>query len=284
MYRFLALLGVVDLEHPLTYNELKRLPVFRYQNAAKAFSLFGGLEFAFTLPGCWIPFIHWLWRIPTILASATMISREVEQRTWAPLRTTPFSVREIVYAKYAAIFYYMEPYVMLVIYIRAVPVIIFGASWMVSALTILPQRGLEYWFTITAALLMAGVYVLLSPVLDVAVDGAVGILASTMAPRRSTTLVIAMLARLTGWLLPLALAAPLQYGAFTDLWSGTPPDMITLRAVAVVSTFGPGYAFLWGVPAWLSVGLVIGFILGRLGLVRLLLEFTVIRAARIETL
>lgn len=278
-------LAEFHLGHPVALNEVKRLPPVRHRNWVKAAAVIGGVEFLLTLPGCWVPFVHWLWRLPTILVSATVISREVEDRTWTPVLSTPLTLRDIVMAKYAAIFHYMEPVTTTITYIRAVPLVVIGATWLASTLTVLPRAGLGYWAETTLAVLAAGIYFMLAPFLDVAVDGAIGLLASAISPHRSTAVAMAVLARATGWLLPLALAAPLQYGqygAFGGLFSGLQPDLATLRALAIVATFGPAYAFPWGIPAWTSIVMVVVGVVLRLALVRLLLELTIIRAARIE--
>ncbi len=285
MQTLLPYIGDIDFEHEVTLQELKRLPDFHNNNWMRLFTFFGGVEFLFTLPGCWIPFIHWLWRLPSVMAGSTMVTREIEDRTWNTLRVTPLTVREIITAKFASIFRYMESNVTIIMYIRAVPTIIFGATWLVSTLTVLPQQGLEYWLSRSIALAFAGAYYLLSPILDVAVDGAIGMLASTLSQRRSTAMIIALLARLCGWLLPLAIALPLQLGeigAFGGLFDPASPNEQTLRALSIVSTFGPSYAFLWGLPVLASVILVVGVFLLRLGLVRLLLELAVFRAEHLE--
>lgn len=284
-----------DSDHTVTINELKHLPGFRFDNWLKAFDVIGGVEYLFfAVPGCWIPFVQWLWRLPAVLASGTMISREIEDRTWNPLRTTALSVREIVYAKYAAVFRYMEPHITLVTYIRAVPVLIMEVAWFASTFVILPQQGFFPWLGLVLAFLTAGSYVLLSPFLDVAVDGAIGILASSFAQRRSSGVIISVLARATGWLLPVAFAVLIQYGLPTTglvvSMSGTAtagmPElnrmMVTLRAITVVALIGPGYAYLWGLAPWVGTGLVVAGLLFRVGLIRLLLELTILRAGRIE--
>lgn len=285
MQTLLPYIGEIDFQDEVTLQELKRLPNFRINNWMRLFTFLGGIEFLFTLPGCWIPFIHWLWRLPSVMAGSTMVTREIENRTWNTLRVTPLTVRQIIIAKYASIFRYMESNITIIIYIRAVPIIIFGATWMVSTLTVLPQQGLEYWLSRSIALVFAGAYYLLSPVLDVAVDGALGVVASTLSQRRSTAMIIALLMRLCGWLLPLAIALPLQLGeigAFGGLMNPIPSSGHTLRALSVVSTFGPSYAFLWGLDVLPSVILVVGVFLLRLGLVRLLLKIAVFRAERLE--
>jgi hypothetical protein len=284
-----------DSDNTVTINELKHLPDFRFNNWMKVFDVIGGVEYLFfAVPGCWIPFVQWFWRLPAVLASGTMISREIEDRTWNPLRTTALSVREIVYAKYAAVFRYMEPHITLVMYIRAVPVLIMEVAWFASTFVILPQQGFFSWLGLVLAFLTAGAYVLISPFLDVAVDGAIGILASSFAQRRSSGVIISVLARATGWLLPVAFAVLIQYGLPTTnllfTMSGTTTAgmsdlsrvMVTLRAITVVALIGPGYAYLWGLAPWVGTGLVVSGLLFRLGLIRLLLELTVIRAGRIE--
>ncbi|MBN2472219.1 MAG: hypothetical protein JXN59_15960 [Anaerolineae bacterium] len=273
------LLGQPDLNSAITRHELKRLPENRLGRVGRFFDVLGGAEYIFTLPGFLIPFAHWLWRIPTIFASATVISRELESETWSTLRTTTLSVRDIVLHKYSAVLRYMEPHYMLVVYIRAAPVIIFGVSWGVSTVTVLPERGFEYWASTTAALLFSGLYLLLSPVLDVAFDGALGVLTSAYSSHRSTALLLAVLARMTGFLLPMTLMIPLEYGVFRNL-AGL--DFVQLRAVAIVSTFGPSYAYLWGLEPWLSVFIVIAYTGLRLGLIRLMIEMAVRRAERWE--
>lgn len=276
VYRFL---GDVRLDHAVTLHEVKRLPPNRLGWLAIAFDLLGGIEFIFTLPGFWVPFVHWLWRIPTILVSAGSVSHELEDQTWNTLRATTLTVHEIIMAKFAAIIRYMEPHFMLVIYVRSMPVIIFSVSWVVSTLTVLPARGFEYWLSTSLALLAAGGYLLVSPVLDVAFDGALGLLVSTFNARRSTALIVAVLIRLIGFLIPMTLIVPLSYGLFDSLGR---MDVIRLRAIAVVSTFGPSYAFLWGIERWLSIAIVVVYTLVRLGAIRLMLKLAVIRAERIE--
>lgn len=276
LYRFL---GDVDLDDAIALHELKRLPPNRLGSLAIAFDLLGGIEFIFTLPGFWVPFVHWLWRIPTILASAGSVSHELEDQTWNTLRATTLSVHEIIMAKFSAIIHYMEPHFMLVIYVRSMPVIIFGVSWVVSTLTVLPTQGFEYWISTSLAFLAAGLYLLFSPVLDVAFDGALGLLVSAFTTRRSTALIIAVLVRLIGFLIPMMLIVPLSYGLFDNLGR---LDVIRLRAIAVMSTFGPSYAFLWGIERWLSVAIVVAYTLLRLGAIRLMLKAAVARAERIE--
>lgn len=273
------ILGEVDLNGAVSLHEMKRLPANRLGRLTWFFDVLGGVEFLFTLPGFWVPFVHWLWRIPTILVSAPVISREFEDETWNTLRATTLTVRQIVFSKFAAVLRYMEPHYMLVVYIRAVPVIIFGVSWGASTVTVLPQRGFDYWFPTTLALLFSGAYLLLSPLLDAAFDAALGVLTSAFSERRSTALPLAVLARVTGFLLPMALVIPLQYGVFSNL-AGL--DFVQLRALAVVGTFGPAYAFLWGIAPWLSVAIVIGYSGLRLALIRLMLEAAINRAERWE--
>lgn len=271
------ILGRVDLNNAITLHEMKRLPANRLGRLTWFFDVLGGIEFIFTLPGFWIPFVHWLWRIPVILTSAPVISREFEDGTWHTLRTTTLSVQQIVFHKFAAVLRYMEPHYMLVVYIRAAPTIIFGVSWGVSTVTVLPQRGFEYWFSTTMALLFSGTYLLLSPLLDAGFDAALGVLTSAFAERRSTALLLAILARVTGFLLPLVLVIPLEFGVFSNL-AGV--DLVQLRTLAVVSAFGPAYAFLWGITPWLSVLIVVGYTGLRLGLIRLMLAAAVSRSAR----
>jgi len=281
MHRLLRALGI-DLDDPVVIYEVKRMPVLSWWSLSRFFDLLGGFEFVFALPGFSIPFVHWLWRVPTILASANVVSREVEDRTWNPLRVTTLSLRRILWAKYGAIFRYMELHYTLVIAVRAVPVTILGISWVASTLTVLPGQGFEYWFSTTVVFLVMGGYFLMSPVIDVAFDGALGMLASSFSDRRSTALVMAMLARLSLWLLPLALTAPLQFGLLNNVLGVAQVDVITLKAVAVVATFGPTYAFLWGVPQWPSVALILITLVARLGAARLMLSIAMVRIRRIE--
>jgi hypothetical protein len=281
MHRLLRLLGL-NLDDPLVIYEVKRLPSLSWWTLSRFFDVLGGFEFVFALPGFSIPFVHWLWRIPTLLASATVVSREVEDRTWNPLRTTTLSVPRIMFAKYSAIFRYMELHYTLVIAVRAVPVIILGVSWLASTMTVLPSQGFDYWFSTTVVFLAMGIYFLTSPIIDVAFDGALGMLASAFSERRSTALIMTMLARLSLWLFPLALTAPLQFGLLNNALGVAHIDVITLKAVAVVATFGPTYAFLWGVPQWPSVALIVVTVVARLGAARLMLAIATLRASRIE--
>jgi hypothetical protein len=272
-------LGDVDLDDPIILYELKRLPTRQIGNWTRVLDVLGGMEFIFTLPGFWVPFIHWLWRVPGLLASAGIVSHEIEGHTWNVVRSTTLTVEQIMMAKYAALLRYMEPHYMLIIYIRAMPAIIFGVSWGTSTLTVLPQQGFAYWFSTSLAFLFAGVYLLISPVLDAGFDAALGMLASTLSGRRSTSLIMTMFIRLAGWMLPFALTIPIQFG----ISSGLPTEtMIQLRAIATVGMFGPAYAFLWGINTWLSVIIVLVYVLVRFGLIRWMLATAINRAANLE--
>ena len=133
MHRLFQLLGI-NLDDSLVIYEVKRMPVLSWWTLSRFFDLLGGFEFVFALPGFSIPFVHWLWRVPTLLASAPLISREVEDRTWNPLRVTTLSLQRIMRIKFGAIFRYMELHYTLVIAVRAIPVIILGISWVASFL------------------------------------------------------------------------------------------------------------------------------------------------------
>lgn len=285
MHYLLMYLAKRDLlNHPLTLHELKRLPSFGsgFRNWIRAFAVVGGLEFIFTLPGCWVPFVHWLWRFPAILAASTAISREVEDRTWNPLLVTVVPVRDIVLTKFAAVMRYMDSTITLLTYVRAVPIIIFGVTWVASTLTVLPRQGFTYWFTYSLAFLVSAIYLLAAPVLDVGVDAALGLLASTFSQRRSTAMVLGMLARIALWLMPLALAAPLQYGLIGNAVGVPSADVVVIRAVAIVSTFGPGYAFLWGISVWVSILVLLVTFAFRVALIRFLLYLITVRVSRME--
>ncbi|GAB4571112.1 MAG: hypothetical protein Kow0077_06970 [Anaerolineae bacterium] len=272
------LFGSGDLDESITLHEVKRLPPNRLAGLTYFFDIVGGVEFIFTLPGFWVPFVHWLWRIPTVLVGAGIISHEFEDRTWNTLRATPLTLHQIIMHKFLAVMRYMEPHFMLVVYIRAAPVVIFGISWLVSTITVLPQQGFGYWISTSIAFLFSGAYLLISPVLDTAFDAALSILMSSFANRRATALVMAMFARIAGFLLPMALVIPLEYGVFSNL---TGLDFIQLRAIAVISTFGPAYAFLWGLGAWVSVLIVMVYTAIRLALIRLMLVGAEIQANRV---
>lgn len=272
------LITSIGRDHPVTVNEIKRLPVFRFQREMRFFNFLGGLEIIFgTLL---VPFIHWIWRIPTVLASSTMISREVESQTWNSLQATPYTLREIIWAKYTAIFHYMDSTLTLMLYLRGGPVVVFLGIWGAATITTLPRTGFADWFVDTIAIVSACFYLMISPTLDVAVDGAMGMLASALSPRRSTALIMATLARMTAWLLPMVVAMLTQYG-FAGAFGVEQLNVVELRSVAAVAIFGPGYAFIWNVDPLLSTGLVVGTILLRLAFVRVMLEVAVFRAARL---
>ncbi len=273
------LLGGIDLENPITLHELKRLPTYRMGRWSLPFDILGGIEFIFTLPGFWVPFVHWLWRIPALLNSAVLISHELEDQTWNTFRATTLSVREIVLAKYAAVIRLMEPHFTLVTSIRALPVLVFGLSWAASTLTVLPKEGFGYWFSTSCAFLASGISLLLSPALDIAFDTALGLLASVFSSHRAASLILAFVLRGALFLLPVALLVPLQTGALAGL---SPATMIQFRAVSIVATFGPAYAFLWGLDPWPSVLLVIIWMGLKIGITRLMIEFVIRRAGRME--
>jgi hypothetical protein len=218
-----------------------------------------------------IPFIPWIWRIPTLISTGPLVAREVEKRTWSTLRSTPYSAKQIIEAMHAAGTYrtaFMWAYVT---GMRAAVVSILGMIIAILAWT--PgSEGMHMAPVEWIAYLVCAFYFLAEPLIDTAIDGAVGILGSTLARTQLMGTMNAVLLRLILWsmqLMSLAVVLPITNAVLERNAAANAPKLVI---------FGPAYALTMGYAPEAAIVMVITLIIARVVALRLLMALTTWRA------
>ncbi|MCZ7542500.1 MAG: hypothetical protein M5R40_02690 [Anaerolineae bacterium] len=220
------------------------------------------------------PFIPWLWRVPTVLSAAPTVAREIEGRTWLTLRSTPFSTREILEALHAAGTYRVAQ---IWAYVTSMRLAVVGIlAMMVIIMTWFPGRssvrfGVLDWL----AYLLAGFYFLAEPLIDTAVDGAVGIFAATLSKTQLTAVINGVLMRVILWsfqVLALLVVLPVTNNLLPANQASNVPTLMLL---------GPAYTLALGFPAEAAIVLILVTLVFRVVWLRLLMAITVWRAETI---
>ncbi len=220
------------------------------------------------------PFVPWVWRIPTVLSTAPTVAREVEGRTWLALRSTPFSTSEIVQALHAAGTYRVAQ---VWAYVTSMRLAVVGIlALMILIMTWFPGRstsrlGLVEW----VAYLFCGFYFLFEPLLDAAIDGAVGMVASTLSKTQLTGVINALILRVILWslqVLALLLIMPVTKGLLPLAQADSVPTLVLL---------GPAYTLALGFSAEAAIALVMMMVAARMIFLRLLTAVAVWRAEAI---
>lgn len=188
--------------------------------------------------------VPYLWRIPAVVLCAPLIVREREGRTWEALATIPASMREILLAKMSAALQPLQGLVGYVVVVRllvSLPALAAGSYFLLRALGYL---NLE---TLAVGLLpfCCAAYYLLEPYQDVAIDGAVGLVASTFSPSVAYAFPLAIILRLALWLVQLLALIP-ALGLLTLL--GLEPHL--LGQLPLLALLGPGLGYLTDWPFW----------------------------------
>ncbi len=239
----------------------------------------GGLAIGFFILFAIIPFIPWLWRIPTVLFSAVPVAREVERRRWLILRSTLYSTREILGAFHAATTYrvlmiwsYITGIRMMVGVLLIVPLGVALVGEIFSFLYTLtgaemPTSGPRFMLVSWLAYLISFLYFLSEPYLDVAIDGALGLLASTMSRRPLSAMLGGLALRVVGWVF--------QMGVVFLMF----PWHMENRSVFAI--MGPGYALWFGVVPEAAIASVLLWAGVRVGFLHLVLRLAVWRVERV---
>lgn len=221
------------------------------------------------------PFLPWFWRIPTLISTGPLISGEVEGRTWYSLRSTPYRTREIVLALHAGGNYRVA---FLWAYVTSMRLAIVGLLAMIMViLSWAPARDrLQVTFIEWIAYLLCGLYFLLEPLLDVAVDGMIGLLGSAFARSRLVGVVNGMLLRIVLWGLQgmsLIIVIPVARAMLETRLVSSIPSLVVL---------GPAYALTLGFSAEAAIVMVVGMTAARLVVLSILTAVTTWRAASIQ--
>lgn len=220
------------------------------------------------------PFIPWLWRVPTVIVSAASLAREIENRRWDTLRCTSYSVREIVEALLAAGTYRMQEMWAYVTRVRLAMAVLVLAMVALSTLLTL-EKGEPFFILDWMALLLSLAYLLAEPLLDITIDGVLGVLTATFTRLQVTAMVAALVVRVLLWglqVLSLLVILPLA----AELLA---PGQVEVLPILVVT--GPAYALLFDFSAEATIAMVVGLLALRLAGMHGLLWWAVQRAESI---
>jgi hypothetical protein len=225
-----------------------------------------------------VAFAPWLWRMPAVLAAAVPVAREVENRRWYLLRSTPFSAGEIVAALHAASTYRVRKLWVYVTIMRLLMIVLLVAATLpfigAAVLEMAGQEAREGLLAIDwRVFVLCALYITLEPFLDVAIDGALGVLASTLSDSQTKALFNGFVLRLLLWM--LSLLSLLVILPITDHM--LPPDQAQL--VPLLALIGPAYGLLLGFSPAVLVVSVLGVTALRLLALNILMRAAAWRAA-----
>jgi len=247
-------------DHPIVQRELGRLPPFFSRQGAplRTTTVRMALLALIVAPlmcGCFVFPWHLLliplgW-LPLIWA-APVIGHEIAAGRWDMLRTTALSGREIALAKLSAVLYRLLPLLSFMLMGQAVALGLGLLAWMtlfsgtvqvftMSGGSLLPVDVLPPGRMIGLSFLALGgvmlLAVLVSTLLDFVTNAALGALASTLTPRRSTAYVTAFALR----------------AALTGLYALLAANLVAGRPVPFYEPIG--LAALAGSPGWAMLAL-----------------------------
>ncbi|MBN1287496.1 MAG: hypothetical protein JXB47_19000 [Anaerolineae bacterium] len=220
------------------------------------------------------PFVPWVWRVPTVIVAAAPLAREIQNRRWDVLRSTPYSTREIVEALHAAGTYRAQDMWVYVTRVRlglAVLVMIALGLGLIFSLELGRPLYLLDWVGVLVGL----VYLVAEPLFDVAIDGALGILAATFTRLQVTAMAFALVLRVVLWgvqVLSLLVLIPASASVLE------PSQIEALPALVVL---GPAYAPLFEFSPAATALMVAAVLALRLACLHLLMWLAVWRAGTI---
>lgn len=221
------------------------------------------------------PFLPWVWRVPTVLSAAPTVAREFEGRTWLTLRSTPYSTRQILEAFHAAGTYRVAQIWAYVTSMRLAVVAILAMMVMIMTWFPGPSSNSRLSLIEWLAYLFSAGYFLVEPLIDMAVDGAVGIVASTISKNQLTAVLNAFVLRVIFW--SLQVLALLLILPVTDAL--LPANQA--EAVPTLVLFGPAFTLALGFPPTAAILLISVTAVGRLIWLRVLMAVATWRAEAI---
>ncbi len=148
--------------------------------------------------------------VVTIATTAPMVSGEVEMQSWNLLRTTELSVYEIVLAKLAASITSLKEHLRALLLLRVFSLMTGVLVFIVQVL----RQGIYWddpqrvaamlrqgtWIPILLAVTMVGIFWLSQPLLQMALNGSVGMAASAYGRSRSGAMAVGLAMRLILWI------------------------------------------------------------------------------------
>ncbi len=197
--------------------------------------------------------------ILVLAETAPLVAAEVEMQSWGVLRSTVLSVREILLAKLAASLANLRAPLVALTILRAATTVtgLLVVAYSLSRSTfyydedawrVAVQTG--RWVLPTIAGLAGAVWFAAQPRIQFALNGALGLLVSTVTRSRGRALATALAGRVMGWALSIVLNVGLIYGLvylIVENWGSptsaplrafrslpTPPDWLVVQVMAGV--------------------------------------------------
>jgi hypothetical protein len=214
-----------------------------------------------------LPTLPWLWRVPTVLVSAATVGRELETQRWQALRATPYSTYEIVLALLAAGTHRVYLLWLFTTIARMVLGLMLTLSlhWETQIGNLAGHSlGTFDWAVWGLSLC----YLIIEPLFDVAVDGAIGIVSATFGRSQFRAMTHSIALRLGLWLvqlLSLFMIVPLAGYLLSPSQAQATPTLVLM---------GPAYSMVFGFSAQATLIMIIGFLA-----LRLLTLYTLVRVA-----
>jgi hypothetical protein len=222
----------------------------------------------------------------TVAQTSPIISGEIELQSWRLLRTTTLKLREIIFAKYAAALQQMRGPLFGLLILRAASTI----TILILTVTILLRTVFYYmdraawqdfwlkgeWFPILIAYLACLLLYLTQPVLQLLLNGAIGLTASTHTSTRAQAIAASMVGRLASWVAIVMINVSLMLGLnfLHSEWMNGPYSAFD----AYRDLMPPGdTAVLW-IVCLIIAGYALSAFIGQIGAILCLLGITLRRA------
>ncbi len=202
----------------------------------------------------------------TIAGTAPLISGEVELQSWNLLRSTVLPLHDILFAKLAAAIHSQRLPLAALLILRAISLVtalLFGLAYLLREEFYWMDQA-EYrrfwqdgmWIPIAIAVLVAAVFWLSQPLVQMGLNGAIGMLASVSGGTRSRAIASALAGRLVLWIGSTMVNFLAIYGlSFLILGNWLEPRYASIEAFRTLPEPTPAQA------VWM-IGLVIaGYIL-----------------------
>lgn len=232
-----------------------------------------------------LPLLGWVWRMQMALATSAAIVREVEGATWDLLRALPWSTARIINSKYAGVLVRMRrlfgPYLLVRGFAGAGMLAFAGTTLWFDWALLPPGTGPDlYWALLAMAL--GAAYMVVESALDLATDGALGMVASAFTRRQGQAAALALSLSALGLVAQL-LATALLIGGAARITPGSGSPLQFQMGVGIdllwwVALWGPGGALLFDVSPAACALLIPALILARFALLRALIALAARRA------
>jgi hypothetical protein len=225
----------------------------------------------------------------TVAQTAPIISGEIELQSWRLLRTTTLNLREIIFAKYAAALRQLRgPLFGLLILRGAAIITIFTLTVAMLLRTVFYYMDRAAWqdfwrkgewIPLLIAYLACLVLYATQPVLQLFLNGAIGLAASAHTVTRAQALVTGMVGRLVTWVAVVMINTSLILGLtfMHSQWSN--PVYSTFEAYHDI-LLPDGTTQLWMV-SLITAGYAMSAVLAQAGVILALLGITLRRARQL---